>query len=29
MAHVDRICEADGRCEWNVPLNLAGRLRVL
>ena len=29
MAHVDRIREADGEYEWNVPLNLAGRLQVL
>jgi hypothetical protein len=29
VAHVDRICEADGGYEWNVPLNLAGRLQVL
>ena len=29
MAHVDRICEADGGYEWNVSLNFAGRLQVL
>jgi hypothetical protein len=29
VAHVDRICEADDRHEWNVSLNLAGRLQVL
>jgi len=29
VAHVDRICKADGGYELNVSLNLAGRLQVL